>query len=221
LKPSLFGPGGLEREMRQDFDVFFAMTEADKDKFASWLSETSRPIPLSWSEIEQLADGTSLQPGAADRVLVLLRFLLTNWKTTDLSLEEIEADLVSTDFSKEQARKVTEFISKLKDVRERVYRSSLKRSYEIYGLPTIDDINLFWDIRPIFQSSAYDSDPDARGCENLITHTNVLIVEIQASPERGQQISSAFQLSEDEFGRLSLAFERVKRQLEIVKKKFA
>src|SRR5947207_5575811 len=123
--------------MRQDFDVFFSMTVADKDKFASWLSETSRPIPLSWSEIEQLADGTSLNPGAADRVLVLLRFLLTNWKTSDLSLEEIEADLVSTGFSQEQAHQVTEFLPKLKDVRDRVYRSSLKRSYEIYGLPTI------------------------------------------------------------------------------------
>lgn len=221
MKTRLFGSGGIEDVTRQDLSLLIGLPPADVERFITWLSEPSRPIPYTWSEVDQLAEGTTLDVRGANRVLVLLRFLLTNWRASDLSEGDIRADLRAVGYEEADVEKVASFLLKLEGARERVYRAYVKRAHEVRGLPTIDDVNMFWDIRPVFESSAYDTEPESKAYESLVGRTHVLILEVISSPETGVQKSLAYQLSEDDFERLSQAFERAKRQLDVVKKSFA
>jgi hypothetical protein len=86
------------------------------------------------------------------------------------------------------------------------------------GLPTIDDLNLVWDIRPIFEEPAFAPEPSAQGYEKLVSTTSLLILEISATREDGQGESKTYQLSEDDFDRLFESLKKARRQLEIIKK---
>jgi len=220
LKTKLFGSGGIEDGLKKDLGILLETPDEDLGRIATWLLETPRPIPLTWSDIAELVEGTSLDPRTANRVLVVLRYLLTNWRTYDLTLDEIQSDLKAVGYSDPEVAKVTGFLSKLKDARERVFKSAVRRTFETRGAPTIDDVNLMWDVRPMFQGPAYDVEPQGKAFENLVGHTHLLILEITGSSQNGIQESRTYQLSEDDFDRFCLAFERAKKQLEIVKKTF-
>jgi hypothetical protein len=221
LRTSVFGYEGIQQGTREDLDLLLSLEDRKLERFVDWFSKSTRLFPVNWSEIDDLVDGTSLDPQSANRVLAVLRFLLINWKAYELSLDEISTDLESAGYKPEQIRKAVNFLKTVEGIRDRVYVTSLRRSYEVYGPPTIDDVNLMWDVRPVFQAPIYDTDPDAKGYDKLVSHTNVLILEIVSSAEKGIQKSSVFQLSEDDFARLSDAFDKAKNQLEIVKKRFA
>jgi len=220
LKTKLFGSTGLEDETREDLAVLLESEQSDLDRLASWLTQSAHTIPLAWSEIEEMVEGTSFDASTANQALLVTRFLLSRWCSLELTLPEISADLIKVGYSDKEAQKLVSFLAKLQDVRERVYRSAMKRGHEIRGLPTIDDLNLVWDIRPVFQDYAYDSPPGDSAYERIVTHTYTLIAEILASRENGEQESVSIQLSEDDLERLMQALQRSKKQLEVAKKHF-
>lgn len=155
----IFGSGGIEDQARKDIDQLLSLQQKDIDHIARWIVESKDPIPLTWSDVEQLTEGTSLEPRVVDRVLVLLRSFLTNWRTYGLTLEDIKADLASFGYNKEQVDRVGAVLGQIENAKERVYRAGAKRTFELTALPTIDDINVVWDLRPVFEEFAYDIEP--------------------------------------------------------------
>jgi hypothetical protein len=216
----VFGSGGIEEQARKDIDELLSLPQKAVDYIARWIIESKNPIPFTWSDIQQIVEGTSLEPRVVDRVLILLRHLLSNWRIYGLTLDEIKGDLSAFGYTQEQVNRLGDLLAQLQDAKERVYRAGLKRSFEITAVPTIDDVNIVWDLRPVFEEFAYETEPRNNSYENLVTNTYVLLFEILASREDGDNKESAtFQLSEDDFERLFRAFEKARRQLEVIKKK--
>jgi len=215
----IFGAGGIEDQARKDIDELLSVPQEDLGRIVRWIVDSKDPIPFTWCDIQQIVEGTSLQPRVVDRVLVLIRSLLANWRTYGLTLEDIKRDLAAFGYKKDQVDRVVNLLAQVENAKERVYRAGLKRSYELTALPTIDDINIVWDLRPIFEEFAYDTEPLDNAYENLVTNTYVLLFEIFASRKNGLRQSATYQLSEDDFERLCKAFEKARRQLEIIKKK--
>lgn len=215
----IFGSSGIEEQARKDIDTLLSLPQKDADHIVRWLTESKEPLPLSWSEIHRIVENTSLEPSVVDRVLILLRHLLSNWRTFGLTLEDIKKDLASFGYNEEQVNRIGGILHQLQDAKERVYRALLKRSYEVAGLPTIDDVNIVWDLRPVFEEFAYDTEPISNSYENLVSSSYVLLLEVLASRENGHRESATYQLSEEDFERLLGALEKARRQLEIIKKK--
>jgi len=78
VKTKLFGASGIDDDVKRDLDALVGLPQQDIDLIGRWLSEARKPIPFTWSEIEDLVGGTTLSAKAANRVLILLRYLLTN-----------------------------------------------------------------------------------------------------------------------------------------------
>jgi hypothetical protein len=115
--------------------------------------------------------------------------------------------------------KLVRFFSTLESVKGKVHKSLLKNVYEKIGLPTVDDMNIVWDLRPVFEELAYVTGPETDRCESLVGSVYVLLLEISASRADGKQESQTYQFSERDFDRFFGALTRAKRQLESFKKK--
>jgi len=221
VRTTVFGPAGIEDQIRTDIDLLLKVPQGDLEKLCDWLAATPKPIPLAWSDIAEIVQFLSLEPREANRVLTVLRYLLTNSRAFRLTSDGVRTDIEAAGYKHDEAERVIALLTKLEGVKERVYRSAMRRGYEIKGLPTLDDVNMMWDIRPMFEEFAYDRDPEGQSYEKFVGHTNVLILELLASRETNEQVSVTFQLSEDEFDKLSRAIDRAKRQLEIAKREMA
>lgn len=219
MRTRLFGAGGIEDDVKRDLDVLVALPQRDIDHLGRWLSETRKPIPFTWSDIGELIEGTSLAPRTANQMLTLLRYLLTNWRTFGLTLDDVRNDLAAVGYREQDLDKIIGLLKSLEASKEMIYKSALKSSYEMAALPTVDDINAVWDLRPMFAEFAYDAEPIGSAYEDLVGSTYVFLLEILASRENGKRESVTYQLSEDDFERLSDTLNRARRQLEIIKKR--
>jgi hypothetical protein len=219
VKTRLFGTGGIDDEVKADLDNLAGLPQKDIDHLGRWLSETRTPIPFAWSDIGELIEGTSLNPKTANRALTLLRYLLTNWRTFGLTIDDVKSDIGSLAYKEADAKKILGLLEKLEPSKELIYKSALKNSYEVTALPTVDDINAVWDLRPMFAEFAYDAEPIGSAYEELVGSTYVFLLEILASREDRKKESVTYQLSEDDFDRLLETLNRARKQLEIIKKR--
>ncbi len=219
MKTKLFGTSGIDPDIKRDLDALAELPQQDVDFLGRWLLASRKPIPFTWSEIEDLVNGTSLDPKAANRILTLLRYLLTNWRAYALTMEDVKNGLSSVGYPPPELSKIAGLLESLESIKEFVYKAAVKSSYEVTALPTVDDINVVWDIRPMFAEFAYDPEPQGSAYEELVGSTYLFLLEILASREDRKQESVTYQLSEDDFDRLLETLHKAKKQLEIIKKK--
>jgi len=219
LESKVFGPEGISDQVKRDLDTLMGLSEQQLNSFGAWLADRANPIPVAWSEIEDLRGSAGLDGETTNNLLGLLRMIFTNWHTSSLTASDVRHELESLKYPEEQVARFTDFLSRSERLRERVYRAAMRRSYELAGLPTIDDLSIVWDLRPVFQEPAFSPETDIGALENLVTQTFVMLLEISASRKDGKRESQTYQLSEDECDRLLTALTNSKRQLEVFKKK--
>jgi len=220
LHLKLFGAGGPTEAFKRDFGILAGMDSQELDALVAWFEGVSNTVDLFAppdSELVSLSARFRLEPEEVGRVIELVRFVLHNWKELDLSLEEIEADLSSLGYSESASARFTQFLGRLQGTRDRVYLAGLRRVYEASGLPTIDDVSLLWDIRPVFSEFSYSFEPKREALVQLLDYTYLLIMEVQASRLDGKSETMSYQLSEEEFLRLLAALERASEQLQALK----
>lgn len=85
-------------------------------------------------------------------------------------------------------------------------------------LPTLEDIDVVCDLRPIFEDHVYPLPEDDTGLhKRLLGFTYVVLVELQTEDSMGRKQRSAFQMTEQRLGELEAAIRRAKDQLDILK----
>lgn len=217
MQLKLFGSGGPSPAFKRDFELLVGLDEGELELLAGWFETAPDVMVPKDAELVALAAGSKLNPEELGAVIGVVRFVLNNWKQRSASLEEIRNDLSILGCDPPGGNRIIRFLSRLENTRDRVYLAGLRRAYETIGLPTIDDVSLLWDIRPMFSDFAYPPEPQGSTLTELLDYTYLLVMEIQASRVDGNSETVSFQLSEVEFEKLMEGMQRAHQQLKALK----
>lgn len=215
----LFGAGGPPKAFLEDLRALLSLDEHQLAILSQWVNDSPNLSPTTWSELGELPSGIQRTSQQTNRVVYAVRFVLSNWSAKKLTIEDISRDLKLAGFDEGECEQARKFFATVSEAKEKAHRNVLRRIYEQMALPTIDDINITWDLRPIFEDVPYKENPEANGYDNLLGNVYLLLLEISASRADGKPESQTYQFTEDEFERLLVALNRAKRQLEVFKKR--
>jgi hypothetical protein len=208
--------------LRRGLDELLDLDEARLERLGLSLARPDSEIPESLAELKRVCAETGIDSPLLYRTIPVVRFLLSGWSRAGFNLDQVLEDLKRAGVSEERVKRSRHLLAPLEGAKERFLFESLKSRAEMVGGPTVDDLDLIWDVRPIFDSSLYTSDSDEEDGAEWVGLTYVLLMEISASRRDGQQESTTLQLSEREFNELETAIFRARRQLEVLKgKKFS
>jgi hypothetical protein len=200
------------------------LLDLDEDRLVRLGSSLSRPesnVPETINELKRISAETGIEFQFLYTTVPVVRYLLSAWRRAGFTLEQVLADLSASGVSAERVERARLLLAPLEAAKDRYFEKSLKDRAETVGGPTVDDLDLIWDVRPIFGSSTYPPESDEEDGAEWVGLTYVLLMEISASRRDGQQESTTLQLSEREFDQFEKALERARKQLDVLKgKKF-
>ncbi len=141
---------------------------------------------------------------------------MSAWQRRSINLEDIERDLLLLGLSEPQAAGVVTFLKRIESTKKKVWVQTLEASASISGLLTLDDINLLWDVRPIFGGfnfHYFHADADSETYDKCFGLMCIATLELMASDSEGNKQRLAVQLTEETFKLILRAFERADGQL--------
>jgi len=164
---------------------------------------------------------STLLPEQFRQTAGVIRQLLNNWQRYGLELQDIERDLLLLGFGPEHLSILSLFLTRLSPIKERVWLDGVEGNRSGLGLPTIDDVNILWDARPLFGGSPYyyfTADGDTP-YTRFLGLTYLATVEIISSDFYGRKQRTAIQLDEEGFQRLMRSLKRASEQLDVLKER--
>jgi len=216
----IFGPSQRPSDdFKGDLEAFFRLDDQQRDAIANWFL-SARSYKLYTPEVPPIIAASTLLPEQFWQTADVVRQLLDSWQRYGLELLDIERDLLLLGFGQEQLGILSSLLVRLASIKERVWLDNLEGFQHLVGLPTIDDVNIVWNARPLFGGDPYyyavDGDDAYR---RLFGLTYLATVEIITSDNYGQKQRTAIQLNEEGFERLLLAMKRASEQLGILKER--
>jgi hypothetical protein len=195
------------------------LPESDLKVVEDWFATTKRFTSLEWSDYADAVSKTELDVDQFEQCVSILVYILSRSVAEGLKLEDIIHDFEELGFDPDLRPTLQRILEGLLPIGPKVHADRLQRFYEQAGLPTVDDVNIVCDLRPVFADLAYQAPPLGARYSEVVGFTHVVIMEITTSGAESydpvQKIS--FQLSEREFERLSEGFDRAKKQLSVLK----
>jgi hypothetical protein len=211
---------GADESLKNDMELLLGLTDRQRSAIIGWLRENGGQSQLSLAELNLLSQKVELDSGDVARAVFFAKFVLSNWESSNLGVAELETDFKSLQVSESDLPKAIAFFSELTDTRKDVQAGYLEGIYEKLGLPTIDDINLLWDIRPVFKGFAY-SENENGDYAKLLRHSLILIVEIISTRTDGNNETAAYQFSVTEFENFVQGIKKAQNQLAVLQKAYA
>lgn len=205
---------------KDGLEAFFGLDDQQRDVIADWFLSARSYDPYGPS-LPPAVVASTLLPEQFRQSAWTIRFLLLGWHRYGLELHDIERDLLLLGVSPEQIGILSPFLARLSPAKERV-SLDVEESYQhSVGLPTIDDVNIVWNARPLFGGEPYfyyaadGDDPYTK----FLGLTYLATLEIITSDHYGRKERTAIQLSEDDFQRLLRGMKRAGEQLDILKER--
>jgi len=216
----MFGPGGSpSNRFERGLKTLFGLDETAWDVIASWILTTD------WFDAQDAVSSpaiaaSSLLPEQFIDSVEVLQSILKGWHTYDLRLTEIQRDLLLMGHLREDIERLGRLLERIAPSRQRAYAEDMRFDYENAVLPTLEDVDVVCDLRPIFEDYAYPL-PDA----NTTSHTKLLgfscmvLMELLTEDFHGRTHKLAFQMTEKRLADLQAALTRASEQLGILKAK--
>ena len=207
-------------DFKDDLAAFFRLDDKQRDVIADWFLST-RDYELYAPSIPPAVVASTLLPDQFRQTAGVIRQLLESWQRYSLELEDIERDLLLLGFGPEPLGILSTFLKRLSPVKERVWIEGIEGTQLNIGLPTIDDVSIVWNARPLFGGLSYHyfkadgEDPYTA----FLGLTYLATMEIITSDLYGQKERTAIQLSEEGFQRLLRGLKRAGEQLDILKER--
>lgn len=169
-------------DFNDDLAAFFRLDDQQREVIAGWFLST-RDYELFGPSLPPAVVASTLLPEQFRQAAGVIRRLLYNWQRFGLDLRDIERDLLLLGVNPEHLGILSAFLARLSLIRERVWLDGIEGSQHGTGLPTIDDVNIVWNARPLFGGpscyyyKADGDDPYTQFCGL----TYIAIVEIVTS----------------------------------------
>ncbi|MBL8237448.1 MAG: hypothetical protein JNM66_08525 [Bryobacterales bacterium] len=202
----------------EDLDKLAALEKAQLDAIAAWILSRKRFSELEPDDYNTVVAETGLVP---DDFIAHIRFtqylltLKTRHQPSEADFDrEIRQMITLEETNRERA---TGYFKQLDGVSFDVFFDSLRRVHEELVLPVVEDVNMVWDIRPVFGAATYEMRPMSEPVDQIYGFTNILMLEVMGRTTDNKKHRAAFQLTEAEFEKLEMAFARARKQLQALR----
>ncbi len=212
----IFGAGRQPHDQFvPDLQAFCELDDIQREALAVWFESTS-DFDAYTPELPPGILASTLLPAQFRKTATVIGSLLNAWHQRSLQIVDIERDLLLLGFSPEHIQLVSGFLQRLSPIRERIWRDGREGDAQVYGLPTLDDVNIFWDARAVFGGPTYyyfDADADDATYKQFLGLTCMAVLEFMVSDAGGLKQRIAIQMNETVFRALLRAINRADDQL--------
>jgi hypothetical protein len=163
MQLKIFGSSVVpDEEFTKGLRTLFDIEEEAWDDLAKWFLTTESFDDIDDSSSPAIA-ASSLLPEQFSDCIYALRFILEAWQRHDLQLLDIQRDLFTLGYDSEKIDRLSAaLLLRIEPVKKRVYASFIRFEHENAILPTIEDIDVVCDIRPIFEDYVFPASAKGR-----------------------------------------------------------
>jgi hypothetical protein len=214
----MFGPGGFPDDaFRRGLRTLFSLDDKGWKVIENWFLTTD-----SFNPDEALSSpafvASSLTPDQTTESVEVLQFMLEAWHMYGLEPQAIQRDLMLLGRSAADIERLGQLLQRLSPVKDRAYAGYMRLEHENAVLPTLEDIDVVCDLRPVFEDYVYPS-PKIASTQHkkLLGFTYLVLAELQTEDSMGRKQRLAFQMTENSLKDLESAIRRAQDQLDILK----
>jgi len=222
MEYKMFGPGGFPDDgFRRGLRTLFSLDDKGWEVVENWFLTTESFDPDEALSVPALV-ASSLTPDQLTESVEVLQFILEAWYMYDLEPQAIQRDLMLLGRSAEEIERLGPLLERLSPVRERAYTSYMRSEHENAVLPTLEDIDVVCDLRPIFEDYVYPLRKRKLATthhKQLLGFTYMVLAELHTEDIMGRTHRLAFQMTEQMLKDLEAAVRRAQDQLDILKRR--
>ena len=212
----LFGPGGSPgSHFQKDLKVLLDLDDEAWQVLANWFLTTT---DFDSEPDSPVIAASTLLPEQFSQSADVLKYILESWHMYGLQLQEIQRDLLLLNCPRARIERLGLLLERLRAVRELVYRDHMRVEYENAVLPTLEDIDVVCDLRPVFEDTVF---PIPEGIPvrhtKLLGFSYVVLMELSTEDSGGRSRRLGFQMNEAQLVDFQAALQRAREQLDILK----
>lgn len=219
MELKMFGPGGTpEEQFEKDLKTLFAVDPIGWELLGNWFVTTDSFDPEEALSSPAIIAST-LVPEQFTASVSAVKYLLEAWHLYGLELADIQRDLMVLGYPADQVERLGVLLAPLARVKRTVYAEFMRFGHETAVLPTLEDIDVVCDVRPIFEDYVYPIPQRTRTSHTkLLGFSYMVLMELAAEDFEGRSHKLSFQMTEDTLADFKAALQRVSDQLDILKK---
>jgi hypothetical protein len=213
----ILGTNGPSDELADDLKVLFSLDPPAWEGLAKWFL-TTESFDLEEAAGSSTISASPLSPEQFRRCAGGILRLLEAWHASRLQLPDLQHDLLVLGFSTNEIDRLGSLLERLRPVKARAYTDFMRFEHENAVLPTLEDIDVVCDIRPIFEDYVYPI-PEKRTVSHtkLLGFSYIVLMELLAEDFEGKTSKLSFQMTERTLADFQAALQRVREQLDILK----
>ncbi len=188
-------------------------------KVNAWLREhLPQAIDVDMMEIQKSSDEMSIPIFPFYYAVSAANSLLLKMMRTSAGLDQVISDLKRLGFDEEQLGKTQHLLSNLTLTEDQAEPILRRRFFSQVGIPTFQDLDLFFDLRPVFAAlpSPTSGSQNRARVGRLFGLTPVAIVTIEVEDKAGERSAFVFQLTKAEYKGVMAVFEQGLLQLDAI-----
>jgi hypothetical protein len=217
MELKVLGANGPPDEFADDLKTLLALDSSAWAVLRQWFLTTD-----SFDTEEAISSpaiaASPLLPDQFRQCVRALQYLLESWHASALELPDLQRDLLALGVPTQEIDRLGVLLDHLSPVRLRAYTHFMRYEHENAVLPTLEDIDVVCDVRPIFEDYVY---PIPK--KSTVSHTKLLgfsymvLMELLAEDFEGNTHKLSFQMTEDTLADFRVALQRASEQLDILK----
>jgi len=214
----IFGPSGVpDNEFKKGLHTLLESEPAWND-LAQWFL-TTESFEEDDEHSSRAMSATSLLPEQFFDCVYALRFILEAWQIHHLRLLDIQRDLFALGYDSDAIDRLGGLLQRIEPARGRVYASFIRSEHENAILPTLEDLDVVCDLRPIFEDYVFPAPVAAAGVDykRIMGFSCIVLVELVTEDSEGRNHRLSFQMTEKALADLQSALGRAHDQLDILK----
>jgi len=213
----VFGTEGPSDDLADDLRVLLSLDAAAWDSLTDWFL-AAESFDLEKALSSRLVAASPLQPQQFRKCASGVLSLLEDWHSSHLELADLQHDLLVLGFATQDVDRLGSLLERLRSVKPRAYADYMRFEHENAVLPTLEDIDVVCDVRPIFEDYVYPV-PEKRALDHrkLLGFSYMVLMQLLAEDFEGKTSKLSFQMTERTLADFQDALHRVREQLDILK----
>jgi len=217
MELKVFGANGPPDEFANDLKTLLALDPSAWEIIEKWFL-TSDTFDTEDAISSPAIAASSLLPEQFRQCVRTLQYLLESWHASGLQLSDLQRDLLVLGVAAQEIDRLGALLERLSPVRRRVYTHFMRYEHENSVLPTLEDIDVVCDVRPIFEDYVYPVlEKSAVSHTKLLGFSYMVLMELLTEDFDGNTRKLSFQMTEDTLADFRVALERANEQLDILK----
>lgn len=216
----VLGVDGPPDDFADNIKTLLSVDQPAWEILAKWFLTTDS-FDVDKAIASPVVAGSSLLPSQYRKCAGALEYLLEAWHASGLQLSDLQHDLLVWGLSTDEVDRLSALLHRLEPVKPLVYGEFMRFEHENAVLPTLEDVDVVCDMRPVFEDYVYHPIPEKRAVSHskLLGFSYMVLIELLTEDIEGKTHKMSFQMTEDTLADFQAALRRAAEQLDILKAK--